>query len=139
MQQGTPVIRKSDKQKLRPIYGTIAQVLPDNRVRVAWNTTQQGLVRVGSGHANQTEVNASTLVEVTPAMREEISAASKQRKAAYNKQWEAARPYVCNNVNPLARVAHEGHRTPEHLLSSQVKDGKCHYCGAIVYKKAEQL
>lgn len=134
MNKGTEVIRRADLKAGRPVFGVIDKLLPDGRVQALWNVSQSGGVR-HTGRANHSSLKLSALVEATPEVKNQVRALAQRNRSAYWRRWLVERPYVCINVNPAARVANDGHRSPENLLPGQVQDGKCLYCGAAVVNR----
>jgi hypothetical protein len=132
MDKGTEVIRRADAHKGRPIFGTIVSPLPNDRVRVHWNVSQNGGVHTATAAADTSNLKISALIEATEDVRQQVLELHQQKLAESRRRWIAERPYLCLNINPAARVAHEGHREPCFLLPGQVNDGHCSYCGAAV-------
>lgn len=135
MDKGTEVIRRADARRGRPILGTVVTLLPDGRARVHWNVSQNGGVRTATGASGTSNLKISTLVEVTDDVRRQVLELHQRKQAESRRRWIAERPYLCLNLNPAARGAHEGHPEPCYLLPGQVNDGHCSYCGAPVVNR----
>lgn len=126
------VIRKSDFRQARFIVGDVIRE-ERGRVVVKWQVAQTG-AREGS----TSTLLPTSLIELDEAKMADLKERVQQRRAKEAAAWIAERPFVCVNVNPLTRVAHEGHRKPCNLLPSQVKEGKCYYCGDAVVARCQR-
>lgn len=119
------VIRKSDFNKANPVIGEVTGQERSGRVIVKWKHSTSSL-------------QPSSLIELDEAKMADLKERAAQRRAKERVEWLKERLYVCVNVNRSARVAHEGHRGPELLMPSQVKEGKCYYCGAAVVARCQR-
>jgi len=119
------VIRKSDFNKANPVIGEVTGTERSGRVIVKWKHSTSSL-------------QPSSLIELDEAKMADLKERVKQRRAKQQAEWIAERPYVCVNVNPLTRRENDGHRKPFNLLPSQVKEGKCYYCGAAVVARCQR-
>ncbi len=129
MQVGTLVIRKVDVRNTVDCVGTIVEVgqwSKGERARVKW---------LDLGH--RTWIATSQLIEATEEVMQPLRAQAKARYEQAAAERDARRIYLCNNINPQARVSNDGHRKPMPLEPGQVVDGKCWYCGAPVVKRHE--
>jgi hypothetical protein len=117
MNIGTKVTRKVDLRK-GLLFGTVTGIEQGNKARVLWEYSH-----------SHSSISVRSLVEVTPELEQELEAKAKADHEERRRQWEADHPYVCNNVNPLARVSNDGHPRPLRVGGAQVVDGKCWYCG----------
>ncbi len=131
---GAKVIRKADFAKAKMIIGTVSKTFPD-RADVKWEVSHAG-GSTANGHTSS--LRCVALLELTDELMQDLRRRVLQRRAAEKEEWFKERPYLCNNVNLLARVSNDGHRAPMDLLPSQVKEGKCYYCGYPVQKKEAQ-
>lgn len=132
MQINTTVIRKTDLAKNIAIFGTI-ESLNDTKAVVCWHT---GNVR-STGRTTHSTLALRSLVEATPEIQQHVREAARKRHEEHQRKLMEQRIYVCMNVNPLARVSNDGHRKPLELAPGQVKDGKCWYCKAPVFKRCK--
>src|SRR5258708_25697569 len=117
---GTKVIRKMDLSSDGFFFGVVKVIESAKKVRVYWEYSQ--------AHSS---ISVSSLVEVTPELEQKIRAKVLARREAKRIEWEAEHIYLCNNVNPLARVSNDGHKKPMRLSLGQTVDqeGKlCWYC-----------
>lgn len=122
------VIRKVDFNRARYIVGDVIGVERNNRVRVRWEAAK-----------SRSALLPDSLIELDAEKLADLKERVNQRKAQERLKWIEDRPFVCTNVNPLARAMDEGHRCKAlNLLSSQVKDGKCYYCGAPVVARCQR-
>lgn len=121
MQVGMRVIRKADASKGAALYGQINALIGTSKVRVFWEYSRQ-----------HSDISVTAIKEVTPALEQELEARAKVEREARRVEWEREHPYLCNNVNPLARISNDGHKKPLRLSLGQTvnKEGKlCWYCG----------
>jgi hypothetical protein len=123
MQVGTKVIRKSDFNHACKIFGEIESI-NGRKAYVMWK-----LPMSRTSHSN---IALSSLLEVTPEREQDLADRIKIIREERERKWLEDRPYLCTNVNPLARVSNDGHKAPMRLMEGQVKDGKCWYCKAEV-------
>lgn len=142
MERGTPVIRKTDLNKNIPIFGVIEGITRDGKAVVGWQNTSSPLVlshgnSVGDPKHHST-LSLKSLVEATPEIQRRVWEVARARRAQRRREMMAERIYVCMNVNPLARVSNDGHPKPLELAPGQVKDGKCWYCKAPVFKRCSE-
>src|SRR5258708_7757497 len=117
---GTKVIRKSDVSSAAQLFGKVTQHINAKKVRVFWEYSRQ-----------HSTINISALKEVTPELEQELEAKAKADHEARCIEWEAEHIYLCNNVNPLARISNDGHKKPMRLSLGQTvnKEGQfCWYC-----------
>src|SRR6266699_5376165 len=130
MQVGTLVIRKVDMRNAVDCVGTIVDIgqwSKGERARVKW-------LNLG----NRTWIATSQLVEATDEVMQPLLEKAKARREQAARERDAARIYLCTNVNPQARVSNDGHRKPMPLEPGQVVDGKCWYCGHPVILRSEE-
>lgn len=121
MQVGTKVIRKSDASKGALLFGQVKAQIGARKVRVFWEYSRQ-----------HSDISIAALRELTPELEQELEARAKAEREERRRQWEREHIYLCNNVNPQARVSNEGHRSPLPLALGQTinMEGKfCLYCG----------
>jgi hypothetical protein len=135
MDKGTDVIRRADAHQGRPIFGMVVTPLPNERVRVRWNISQNGGVHTARAVAGSSNLKISALLEATEDVRRQVLELHQQKLAESRRRWIAERPFICSNVNPAVRVAQEGHQEPCFLLPGQVNEGRCAYCGAPVVNR----
>ena len=129
MQKGMLVIRKVDVRNTVDCVGTIVDVgqwSKGERARVKW---------LDLGH--RTWIATSQLVEATDEVMQPLRAQAKARHEQAAAERDARRIYLCNNINPQARVSNDGHHKPLPLEPGQVIDGTCLYCGTPVMKRHE--
>ncbi len=129
MQVGMLVIRKVDVRNAVDCVGTVVEVgqwSKGERARVKW-------LNLG----NRTWIATAQLVEATDEVMVPLREKAKARREQAARERDAARIYLCNNVNPTSRVSNDGHRKPMPLEPGQVVDGKCLYCGHPVVKRHE--
>ena len=133
MHIGMTVMRKTDEQAGVAIFGVIDS-LAAGRASVHWTVSQNGGTRRG-GNGHHSLIRMSALIEVTPEIRANVLERQRLRAEEKKRLAWAARPYVCRNINPAARVANDGHSSPLTLMESQVVNGCCYYCSAPVFKR----
>jgi hypothetical protein len=126
------VIRKTDFNRARMIIGEVIRE-ERGRVVVKWKVSQAGALE-----GSTSTLLPTSLVELDEGKMADLKERAAQRRAKERVEWLKERLYVCVNVNKAARVAHEGHRGPQLLMPSQVKDGKCFYCGAVVVNRCQR-
>ena len=130
MQVGMLVIRKADVKAAVDCVGTVVDVgqwSKGERARIKW---------LDLGH--RTWIATSQLVEATDEVMVPLREKAKARREQAARERDAARIYLCNNVNPTSRVSNDGHRKPMPLEPGQVVDGKCWYCGHPVILRSEE-
>lgn len=126
MQINTKVIRKADASKNIPAFG-IAKSISGDKTVVEWTYFKR----------HTSTIKTASLVEVTPDLETRIMTTYRERNAARKAKLDKERIYLCNNVNPNARVSNDGHPKPLPLTAGQVVDGKCWYCGSPVVRREE--
>lgn len=128
MKIGMKVIRKADVNKGGFLIGTVTQI-GTKKVRVLWEYSRL-----------HSTINISALKEVTPELEKHLEQQYLAKLEAKRAEWGAEHIYLCNNVNPLARVSNDGHKKPLRLSLEQTvdKEGKlCWYCGHPVVLRSE--
>lgn len=118
MQVGTKVIRKADAKRISTAFGIVDGIM-GNKAYVRWTYNSRD---------QHSTLAIATLLEVTPEIEQDLRAKSRARYEAMKAKADSERIYLCQNVNPLARVSNDGHPRPLPLTPDQVVDGKCWYC-----------
>jgi hypothetical protein len=118
MKIGMKVIRKADAKRICTAFGIVDGIM-GKKAYVRWTY---------NGRDQHSTLVISSLLEVTPEIEQDLRAKSRAKYEARKAELDRERIYICQNVNPLARVSNDGHPRPLPLTSGQVVDGKCWYC-----------